>query len=322
MNLNKLFIFIFSILLVFFISGCKKDKKDKEAAESTVAIEKSSIANRSKTEISIENGFVTEGDEGSVNLKLTVSCSVAPRKNRDVTVNWSTAEATGTNEARATAGEDYASRSGVLTFKKGGSQRQEITITVKSDIDVEEDELFLVTLAQPVNATITNGIGEALILNDDSGGTPKISNETKYANLPNGTVIADHFNDFSQNDYDGDAVYKTISVSGQEFSEAVQVGIQKAPSADSRVNMMINSPIQLHQDDIILVSFYAKTVTASSTGAGHLKFLLQHNGEPWTEYVSWPLDLGTEWKKYYIPFSLSRSGQKRGYNISSIQFQD
>jgi hypothetical protein len=311
MYLNRLVVLFFLMLSVMVSTGCKEDKDETQnIAEVQDA---GRIFNRTErlTELSIAGGSVAEGDEGISSLKLTVTCSSNPRKNKDVTVNWATSDATGTSEAQATAGEDYTSSSGVLTFKKGESLQQQIVVPVKSDADVEEDEMFVVTIDQPVNATIANGVGEALILNDDTGGPPEVSNETKYANLPDGMVIADHFNDFSQNDYDGDAVYQTVPVSGREFSEAVQVEIKKAPSVDSRVNMTINSPIQLHQDDIILVSFYAKTITASSTGAGHLNFLLQHNGEPWTEYVSWPMDIGTEWKRYYIPFTVQTWRAKR-----------
>jgi hypothetical protein len=313
MNLNRLFVLFFLMLPVMVSTGCKKDK-DKNEPQNVAEVQTAGkIFDKmvQPIELSITGGSVAEGDEGISSLKLTVTCSSNPRKDKDVTVKWATSDATGTSEALATADEDYTASSGILTFKKGESLQQQIVVPVKSDVDVEEDEIFVVSLNQPVNATIANGVGEALILNDDTGGPPEVSNETKYANLPDGTVIADHFNDFSQNDYDRDAVYETVSVAGQEFTEAVQVAIQKAPSADSRVNMTINSPIQLHQDDIILVSFYAKTITASSTGTGHFKFLLQHNGEPWTEYVTWPMDIGTEWKRYYIPFTAQTWRAKR-----------
>ncbi|MCI5189582.1 MAG: hypothetical protein D3905_07240, partial [Candidatus Electrothrix sp. AS4_5] len=274
----------------------------------TDAVKEQSIAstrdNSNLNEVSISNGSVTEGDEGTSSLKLTVTCSSEPQRWREVKVKWSTSDATGTSEAQATAGEDYTASNGFLTFKKGGSLQQQIIVPVKSDVDMEEDELFLVTLEQPVNTTIANGVGEALILDDDSGGTPEVSNETKYANLPNGTVIADHFNDFSQKDSDGDAVYSTVQISGQEFSEAIQVEVKENPSSASRICLTIDSPIQLHQDDIILVSFYARTITPSSGGSGQLEFRLQHDSDPWTEYVTWPMDIGTEWKRYYIPLTV------------------
>ncbi|MDU9050275.1 MAG: glycosyl hydrolase family 28-related protein [Candidatus Electrothrix sp. Rat3] len=313
MNLIKLFFLIFSMLLILASAGCREEDNGKQDPSGEPAELDGGVATATPLpELSIVDYSITEGDEGTKNIILTVTCSSKPLRRKAVTVNWSTSNATGSSDALASAGEDYTSASGTLTFKRRQSLQKKITITVKGDVKVEEDELFLVTLENPVNATLSKSVGEVLIVNDDSGGSPEISNETKYANLPNGTVIADHFNDFSRNDYDGDAAYETISVSGQEFTEAVQVEIKKAPSADSRVNMTINSPIQLRQDDIILVSFYAKTVTASSTGAGHLEFLLQHNGEPWTEYVSWPLDLGTEWKRYYIPFTVQTWRAKRG----------
>ncbi|MCI5130394.1 MAG: hypothetical protein D3904_02455 [Candidatus Electrothrix sp. EH2] len=318
MKLTRLFILFFLILSILLSAGCRKDEETEQNQTQNVEEESPTIEGAVATrELSISNGSVTEGDEGTSSLKLTVTCSSEPLNKRDVTVRWSTSDATGTSGAKATAGEDYTSLRGGLTFKKGGSLQQQIIVPVKGDVDVEEDEMFLVTLQLPANATIANGVGEALIVNDDSGGgggggTPGDSNETKFANLPDGTVIADHFNDFSRNDYGGDAAYEIISVSGQEFTEAVQVEIQNVPSVDSRVNMTIDSPIQLHQDDIILVSFYAKTVTPSSSGAGHIEFLLQHNGDPWTEYVTWPMDIGTEWQRYYIPFTVQTWRAKRG----------
>ncbi|WP_446009135.1 glycosyl hydrolase family 28-related protein [Candidatus Electrothrix sp.] len=305
-NLNRLLILLFLILSVIVSTGCKKDKENKQDETQNVTEGNPPAVKNDKTnEISISNGSVTEGDEGNTTLKLTVSCSANPRKNSDITVKWSTSDATGTSEAQATAGEDYTTNSGVLTFKKGESLQQDIVVTVKSDTEAEEDELFLVTLEQPVNATIVNSVGEALILNDDNGGTPELSNETKYANLPVGTVIADHFNDFSQKDYNDNAEYSIVSVSGQPFTEAVQIKITTEPSSDSRVNMTIDSPIQLHENDVILASFYARTISPAPGGSsGHLEFLLQHDSDPWTEYVTWPQDIGTSWKRYYIPLTV------------------
>ncbi|MCP3685545.1 MAG: DUF1565 domain-containing protein [bacterium] len=170
MKLARLFFLLLSVLLFLALTGCKKDKeKEQKEAKDTGAIEKSVAGGRSKNVgISIENGSVGEGDEGSTTLKLTVFCSAEPRKNRDITVKWSTSNATGTSQAQATVGEDYTSNSGDLTFTEGGSLQQDIVVTVKSDTEAEEDEMFLVTLYQPVNATIANGVGEGLIINDDA----------------------------------------------------------------------------------------------------------------------------------------------------------
>ena len=301
MKLTRMLFLISFMLLVLVSTGCKKDK-DEQSKTRDAAGKKITVANTVKSkEVSVNNGSVTEGDEGTSTLKLTVTCSAEPRKNQDVTVKWSTSDAIGTSEAQATAGEDYTSSNGVVTFTKGRSLQQQISVPVKSDTDVEEDEIFIVTLEQPVNATIANGVGEALILNDDTGGgTPEVSNETKYANLPVGTVIADHFSDFSQSDYDRNASYSIIPVSGQEFAEALQIAVQSEPSSDYRVNMTLKAPLQLHQDDIILVSFYAKTIA----GTGQLEFLLQHADTPYTEYVKWPVKISSEWKRYYIPFTV------------------
>jgi hypothetical protein len=320
----NLFFLFFLTLAVLSSAGCKKDKNNDNEQETndTASVEQQDVETNDSSlelpEVSISNKSITEGDEGTSYLKLKVTCSSEPQEGQRVKVKWSTSDATGTSQAQATAGEDYTASNGRLAFKNGGRLTKKIKIPIKGDLTVEQDEIFLVTLKQPVNATIANGVGEALIVNDDDsgggggGGTPEVSDDTKYANLPQGTVIADHFNDFSQKDSDNDAEYKTVSITGQPFAEALQVNIKSKPSAGYKVNMTIDSPIQLRQDDIILVSFYARTITPSSSGDGHIEFLLQHNGEPWTEYVTWPMDIGTEWKRYYIPFTIQAWRAKRG----------
>ncbi|CAK8719843.1 hypothetical protein GMJAKD_09120 [Candidatus Electrothrix aarhusensis] len=299
MRQTKMSILItFFALLVLALTGCKEDEADGSDTPTVPSEETTAVP-----ELSITDKSVNEGNNGTVIINLKVSCSAQPQENSEVTVHWSTSDATSMTNAKAVAGEDYVAGSGVLTFTKGKSLDQTIAVTVNGDVDLEEDEIFLVTLERPVNATISVGVGEVLIVNDDTG-VPNTSSETKFENLPEGVIIADHFDYFGQNDYDSDAVYTTVPISEQNFTEAVQVEIQKTPSSASRVNMTMKSPIQLHQNDIILVSFYARTITPSSNGSGHLEFLLQHNGDPWTEYVSWPIDIKTEWKRYYIPFTV------------------
>jgi parallel beta-helix repeat protein len=175
MKLIRLFFLVFFMLLILTSAGCKKDKDKQEAsapaqnkAEGVASSGGLMLAATGMPDLSIVGQSVTEGNEGTTSLNLTVTCSAQPRKNRDVTVQWSTSPATGTNDAQATAGEDYTSASGVLTFKKGDRLQQDIIINIKNDTDVEADEMFLVTLEYPVNATISVGVGEALIVNDDS----------------------------------------------------------------------------------------------------------------------------------------------------------
>lgn len=184
---------LFLLLLMFVLAGCRKDKESTQDEELNTVMEEQSIdtmnSSKKMTEISIGNSSITEGDKGEAFLKLTVTCSNEPRTNRDVKVNWLTSDAIGTSQTQATASEDYTSGSGILTFKKGGSLQQQITVPVKGDVDFEDDEIFIVTLEQPVNSTIANGVGEALILNDDSESPPAVNDDNylliKKAELEN-----------------------------------------------------------------------------------------------------------------------------------------
>ncbi|MEA3443832.1 MAG: endo-1,4-beta-xylanase, partial [Bacteroidota bacterium] len=128
--------------------------------------------------------------------------------------------------------------------------------------------------------------------------------DNKFNELPTTSieVLADHFNDFSHSDYDNDATYTTVAITGQTFNEALQVSIDTEPSRSDRVNMTLGAPSDLDQDDVILVSFYARTIVPASSGMGEIEFRFMRASAPWTKFVSWPMTIGTEWKRYYVPF--------------------
>jgi chitinase len=66
---------------------------------------------------------------------------------------------------------DYQNASGTLTFVAGETQKT-IVVKVKGDTLLEEDEVFLVKLTNPMNAEIGKGQGNGTIINDDTeGGT-------------------------------------------------------------------------------------------------------------------------------------------------------
>jgi len=87
--------------------------------------------------------------------------SLAPASAQTVTVAYASAEGT------ATAGNDYESVAGTLTFAAGQTTRT-ITVVVKGDALNEAAETFLVNLSDPSNASIGKGQGQGTILNDDA----------------------------------------------------------------------------------------------------------------------------------------------------------
>ncbi len=116
--------------------------------------------------ISINDVTLTEGNTGTSNATFTVSLSAAATSN--VTVNYTTADGT------ATAGSDYTTTSGLVTFTPGQTT-QTITVPVIGDTIVEPNETFFVNLTTPTNATIADNQGIGTIINDDNAGTPTLS---------------------------------------------------------------------------------------------------------------------------------------------------
>ena len=110
--------------------------------------------NDPKPDVRISNAT---GPEGDVDMHFLVDLS-NPTED-PVTVDWTTRALTG--DDAATAGTDYTTASGTLTFSTG-QHRKEIPVRLGSDDTVEEDEKFEVILSNPVNAGCATLAGEEL----------------------------------------------------------------------------------------------------------------------------------------------------------------
>jgi hypothetical protein len=80
---------------------------------------------------------------------------------RDVTVNYTTVNAT------ATSGSDYGARSGALTIPAGQTEA-DFDIPIFGDNQHEPDEDFRIALSGASNATIADGDATVTIRNDDA----------------------------------------------------------------------------------------------------------------------------------------------------------
>jgi hypothetical protein len=110
------------------------------------------------TSLRIENQSVTEGDAGTRTALVKVTLS--PASPDTVTVHWAT------EGGSATAGKDFRSGFGTLTFPRGQTT-QNITVTVIGDTQVENDENLFVTLSNPVNARVAAGRATVTIHDND-----------------------------------------------------------------------------------------------------------------------------------------------------------
>src|SRR6185437_7643591 len=107
----------------------------------------------------INNAQQLEGNTGTTNLVFTVSLSAASPLT--TTVDFQTIDG-----AATTADHDYLPTTGTLTFAPGVTT-QTIAVPIVGDTRYENDEAFTVLLSNAQNATITEGQGTGIILNDD-----------------------------------------------------------------------------------------------------------------------------------------------------------
>jgi hypothetical protein len=115
--------------------------------------------------ISADDLQVTEGNAGTVTAAFTVRLS--PPSTQQVTVQFATAAGT------ATAGTDYTSASGTVTFPAGTPTRT-VNVSVIGDVLDEPNETFNLNLSSASSgATIVDSQAVATIVDDDA--TPSLS---------------------------------------------------------------------------------------------------------------------------------------------------
>ena len=135
--------------------------------------------------ISVANASVVEGNSGTTNMVFTVSLSNV--FNQDVTVQFATATPGAGNVA--TAGVDYQSTSGTLTFAANETTKL-VTVAVQGDTTVEPDEIFNLALSNPTNSILgTNSTATGTITNDDFVSSFTIGDVT-VTNVTTGTIDA------------------------------------------------------------------------------------------------------------------------------------
>jgi hypothetical protein len=130
--------------------------------------------------ISINDVSTTEGNSKSPKL-FTFTVSLSAAFDQAITVNYATASGT------ATAGSDYQSKTGSVTFAPGETTKK-ITVAVIGDKQKELNETFFVNLSGAVGAEIIDGQGLGTILNDDSGSGGPRGNGNSFA-LANDAAI-------------------------------------------------------------------------------------------------------------------------------------
>jgi hypothetical protein len=129
--------------------------------------------------ITIQDGFVTEGNNVDTNMTVTVRLSNA--SSDTVSVAYAFVDST------ASGGVDYIQSPGTVTFNPGETQKT-FTVTVKDDKIDEVDETFFINLSNPTNATINDG--QALCTIGDNDGPSVSINDVSVTEGTGGTKTA------------------------------------------------------------------------------------------------------------------------------------
>jgi hypothetical protein len=130
--------------------------------------------------VSISNATVLEGNSGMTLAVFTVTLSAASAQ--AISLSYSTASGT------ASSGKDYTAIGTTgLTFAAGETSKL-ITVQVKGDKSVEQDETFFVNLSNVAGATLLDGQGLGTIVNDDSrrnrqAARQEVTTDTAFAQL-------------------------------------------------------------------------------------------------------------------------------------------
>ncbi|MFN2576855.1 MAG: Calx-beta domain-containing protein [Pyrinomonadaceae bacterium] len=111
-----------------------------------------------KSEITINDVTLSEGNTGTLSATFTVSLSTVSA--HTTTVDFAT------SDASATAPADYQAKNGTLTFNPGETTKP-ITVLVNGDTLDEPNETFVVNLSNAVNGVIIDNQGQATINDND-----------------------------------------------------------------------------------------------------------------------------------------------------------
>jgi uncharacterized repeat protein (TIGR01451 family) len=130
-------------------------------------------------DIRINDGQLAEPGTGQANMIFAVTLSVSPTST--VNVNFQTVNGGGNP---ASAGTDYSTTSGSLTFNPG-QRVKTIAVPILSDVNSgETDETFLVNLSGASGATITDSQAVGTILVTNPAGTLIISELRTFGTGP------------------------------------------------------------------------------------------------------------------------------------------
>jgi GH35 family endo-1,4-beta-xylanase len=94
-----------------------------------------------------------------------------------------------------------------------------------------------------------------------------------------------------------------VPVAGQPFAEALRCELSARPAHPWDFQFQFRTTRRVDKDEVLWARFYARTVsTKAESGAGRVCAIFERNSPPNEKSLSFDLDLGREWKEFFLPF--------------------
>ncbi|MEH1938900.1 MAG: Calx-beta domain-containing protein [Nostoc sp.] len=221
-----------------------------------------------QTTISISDISLLEGNAGTTtNANFTVTLSAT--SSQQVSVNYGTSDGTA-----KVSDSDYNLTSGTINFAPGETSKV-ISIGVIGDNKVEVNETFSVNLLGATNATITDSLGVASIINDDEPPAISIADvsvkEGTTGMITNAKFVVTLSNEFYQSvivNYgtsDG-----TAKVSDSDYNSGLGTIIFAPGETSKTISIGVTGDNKVENDETFFVNLYgaANARFAKNQGVG------------------------------------------------------
>ena len=237
------------------------------ASDEWIGVDNIEVTSQAQTAISVSvsDATVTEGASGQQVLLYTVTRAGTSDA---FTVDFATAGGT------ATAGSDFASNAGTLTFA-AGEMSKTVEVLVNGDATVEPDETVLLNLSNAsAGVTIADGQGVGTIVNDDFDATTVSISDVTVTEGNSGTVNAT----FTVSRAGGPAAFTVnyatangTAVSGSDFVGAAGTISFAADETSKTVTVQVAGDTAVEADETFLVNLSGATngvTVADGQGVG------------------------------------------------------
>lgn len=214
--------------------------------------------------LAIDNVTITEGNSGTSSANFTVRLS--PASSQTVTVQYATAPGS------ATAGSDYTTTNGTLTFTPGQTS-QPISVLILGDTVFESTETFNVNLSNPTNATLGDDQGVGTIIDNDSPPTISVNDVAVlegHAGTRTAVFTISLSNPHSQNVTVNFATADSTATAGSDYVALTGVATITAGLPSTSIAVTINGDTTFESDESFFFNLSNPTnaTIADSFGIG------------------------------------------------------